>query len=185
MRRREPVPIHAIDRNGPNTATFPFSNVADNPEAVSSALGNKVLAYVDGTATGGNLRPGRTYTFLAVVKELNTRGWRTKRWTTRKESVRGGRRFDKTSLHQLLTNVAYAGKVRYKDEVHAGEHKAIVDAKVFDRVQVMLQRNGRSGGRGVRAVKRGANVRRRRRPRRGLMSCATLPRSPAWRRPSG
>jgi len=102
---------------------------------------------------------------LAVVKELNTRGWRTKRWTTRKESVRGGRRFDKTSLHQLLTNVAYVGKVRYKDEVHAGEHKAIVDAKMFDRVQSLLQRNGRSGGRGVRN-KYGALL-------RGVISCAT------------
>jgi len=101
---------------------------------------------------------------LAVVKELNTRGWRTKRWTTRKESVRGGRRFDKTSLHQLLTNVAYVGKVRYKDEVHAGEHKAIVDAKAFDRVQSLLQRNGRSGGRGVRN-KYGALL-------RGVLCCA-------------
>jgi len=87
---------------------------------------------------------------LAVVKELNARDWRTKRWTTRKGSARGGRPFDKSALYHLLTNVAYVGKIRYKDEVHAGEHEAILDVDVFNRVQSLLQRNGRSGGRAVR-----------------------------------
>lgn len=89
---------------------------------------------------------------LAVVKELNARGWRTKRWTTRKGTTRGGRLFDKNGLYQLLTNVAYLGKVKYKDEVHEGEHEAIVDADVFGKVQTLLQRNGRSGGRAVRKL---------------------------------
>jgi site-specific DNA recombinase len=50
----------------------------------------------------------------------------------------------------LLINIAYVGKVRYKDEVHAGEHPPIVDAGVFQRVQEALRRNGRSGGAPVR-----------------------------------
>ncbi len=96
---------------------------------------------------------------LAVVQELHRRGWRSKRWTSRKGLTRGGRSFDKGSLYQLLTNVAYIGKVRYKDEVHPGEHQAIVDADVFERVQTLLRRNGRSGGRAVRN-KHGALLRR-------------------------
>jgi site-specific DNA recombinase len=103
------------------------------------------------------------HSLLAVVRELKARGCRTKRWTTKKESARGGRPFDKGSLYQLLTNVAYVGKVRYKDEVHAGEHTAIVDAGVFDRVQTLLQRNGRTGGAAVRN-KHGALL-------RGLLRC--------------
>ncbi len=87
---------------------------------------------------------------LAVVRELNSRGWRTKCWKTRKGTVRGGRKFDKNSLYQLLTNVVYVGKVKYKDEVHKGEHEPIIDAEVFSRVQDLLQRNGRTGGRAVR-----------------------------------
>ena len=87
---------------------------------------------------------------LAVVQELDSRGWRTKRWTTRKGTVRGGRPFDKTSLHTLLTNPAYIGKVRYKKEIHEGEHDAIIDPETFERVQAQLRRNGRSGGRDVR-----------------------------------
>ncbi len=65
----------------------------------------------------------------------------------------------------MLTNCAYIGKVRYKDEVHAGEHEPIVDAVKFDKVQSQLQRNGRSGGRAVRN-QYGALL-------RGVLRCAT------------
>ncbi len=100
---------------------------------------------------------------LTVVKKLNTRGCRTKRWTTRKGTARGGRPFDKNSLYQMLTNVVYVGKVRYKDEVHPGEHRPIVDAAVFAKVQTLLQQNGRSGGRSTRN-KHGSLL-------RGLLRC--------------
>jgi site-specific DNA recombinase len=42
----------------------------------------------------------------------------------------------------LLTNVLYAGKVRYKDEIHDGEQPALVDADTFGRVQALLQSHG-------------------------------------------
>jgi site-specific DNA recombinase len=69
---------------------------------------------------------------LAVIHELDARGWCNKRWTTRKGVERGGKPFTKKSLHKLLTNVTYVGKLRYKDEVHDGEHAAIVDAAVWE-----------------------------------------------------
>ena len=82
---------------------------------------------------------------LPVVQELERRGWLTKLWTTRKGNQRGGRIFNKTNLHHLLTRVAYVGKVKYKKEVHDGEHQGIVDPVVWQRVQSLLQRNGRTG----------------------------------------
>jgi site-specific DNA recombinase len=85
-----------------------------------------------------------------TTAELNARGWTTKGWTTHKGHERGGQPFDKTILFRLLSNVVYLGKVRYKDEVHAGEHKAIVDEGIWQRVQGMLRSNGRSGGMHVR-----------------------------------
>lgn len=100
---------------------------------------------------------------LTVVKELNARGDRTKRWTTQKGTARGGRPFDKNSLYQMLTNVAYVGKVRYKDEIHQGEHQPIVGPTVFTKVQSLMQQNGRSGGRATRN-KHGALL-------RGLLRC--------------
>ncbi|MDY3563383.1 recombinase family protein [Gemmata sp. JC673] len=87
---------------------------------------------------------------LPVADELATRGWTTKQWTTRKGPARGGKRFDRTNLYNLLTNPLYIGKVKYKDEVHDGEHPAVVDPGVFHRVQEALRRNGRTGGAHVR-----------------------------------
>jgi site-specific DNA recombinase len=87
---------------------------------------------------------------LPVVQELERRRWRNKRWTTRKGRERGGIPFGKTNLHKLLTNVAYTGRVRYKSEVHAGEHSEIVGMETWQQVQSMLQRNGRTGGALVR-----------------------------------
>ncbi len=100
---------------------------------------------------------------LPVVEELAHRGWRNKRWTTRKGTVRGGRLFDKNSLWHLLTNVTYTGKIRYKNEIHEGEHEAIVSDEVWQRVQAMLHRNARTGG-GIVRNKFGALL-------KGLLRC--------------
>jgi site-specific DNA recombinase len=75
---------------------------------------------------------------IPVVDELERRGWRNKRWTTRKGKSRGGKPFTKATLHYLLRNVAYVGRIKYKQETHPGEHPGIVDDSVFDRVQDVL-----------------------------------------------
>ena len=84
---------------------------------------------------------------VPVVEELERRRWVNKRWLTKAGHERGGLPFTKTNLHRLLTNVSYAGRVRYKTEVHAGEHAAIVDAETFERVQALLRSNGPGCGR--------------------------------------
>jgi site-specific DNA recombinase len=87
---------------------------------------------------------------LPVVEELARRGWANKRWTTRGGRQVGGAAFTRTSLHRLLTNPAYAGRVRHKGELYRGEHPAIIDEEVYRRVQAVLQRNARQGGAPVR-----------------------------------
>ena len=74
-----------------------------------------------------------------VVRELNRRGWRSKRWRTRKGHTRGGRAFTRNTLRQLLSNVTYVGHIRYRQEVHAGEQDAIVDPSTWQQVQTLLQ----------------------------------------------
>jgi site-specific DNA recombinase len=76
---------------------------------------------------------------VPVVEELKRRGWRNKRWRTRKGSWRGGQPFTRNTLHQLLTNVVYCGQIRYRQEVHPGEHAAIVDLSLWQQVQKLLQ----------------------------------------------
>ena len=87
---------------------------------------------------------------IATIKELDARGWTNKRWTTKKERESGGSPFNKHSLHSLLTNVLYTGRLTYKDEVHDGEHPAIVEDETFRRVGQLLKRNGATGGKHVR-----------------------------------
>jgi site-specific DNA recombinase len=87
---------------------------------------------------------------ITTITELDRRGWVNKRWLTRRGHERGGKQFTKTSLFKLLTNVTYTGKIRYKDEIHEGEHPAIVDRELWQRVQLLLGRNGRTGGAAVR-----------------------------------
>jgi site-specific DNA recombinase len=83
---------------------------------------------------------------IPVVQELERRGWTNKSWVTRKGHARVGQTFSKTSLHRLLTNVVYLGQVKYKNEVHAGEHAAIIPEALWRAVQDHLRREGRTSG---------------------------------------
>jgi len=87
---------------------------------------------------------------LSTARELNCRGWTTKRWTTKKGRVRGGKPFEKNNLFRMLTNVIYIGKIKFKGDFYEGEHQAIIDADLWQRVQDVLRRNGRNGGKLVR-----------------------------------
>jgi site-specific DNA recombinase len=83
---------------------------------------------------------------LPVMQELARRGWVNKCWITRKGLSHGGQGFTRTSLHSLLTNVLYSGRIGYKDEVYPGEQPALVEANIWQRVQDRLARNRRLGG---------------------------------------
>lgn len=87
---------------------------------------------------------------IPTVRELNRRGWHNKTWTSRSGKKMGGRPFDKPTLYRLLCSVVYLGKVTHGDHVYAGEHEAIVNQQLFDRVQSLMRRNKHVGGKHVR-----------------------------------
>jgi site-specific DNA recombinase len=126
--------------------------------------GNLVLGY-DVTPQGGALAVNeeeaarvreifRLYleygSLIPVVQELDRRGWKMKSWITREGRAAGGSPITKNKLHNMLTNMVYVGKVRYRGEVYAGEHPAIIEEGTWNQVQDTLNRNGRRGGRNVR-----------------------------------
>ena len=78
---------------------------------------------------------------IPTVDAINQRGWRTKSWTTKSGKPMGGAPFGKNSLHSMLTNRLYIGKVTYRNEVYEGQQHAIVDTKLFESVQKQLRRN--------------------------------------------
>jgi site-specific DNA recombinase len=102
---------------------------------------------------------------IPVLDELERREWRMKTWTTRDRVRRGGTRFTKTTLHALLTNVAYVGRVQFEGKLFDGEQQRIVDDDTFDQVQERLHRNGTKGERKIR-YKHGALL-------RGLVRCGS------------
>jgi site-specific DNA recombinase len=83
---------------------------------------------------------------LPVVQELDERGWTNKLWHSKKGLPKGGRAFDKGSVHALLTNPIYCGKIKHKTDLYQGQHQAIVDTDIFDRVQAQLRENGFNRG---------------------------------------
>ncbi len=83
---------------------------------------------------------------LETVHWLDARGWLNKAYTTGKGLPRGGKDFDKSTLQLMLTNRLYLGQIIHNEQVFDGEHEAIIDEDLFGRVQGMLARNRRNGG---------------------------------------
>jgi len=82
---------------------------------------------------------------MEVLREVNARAWTLKAFATKDGGMCGGGKFDRGRLHALLTNVTYTGKIRYRDEVHDGEHTAVIDTDTFNRVQDLMRENRFSG----------------------------------------
>jgi site-specific DNA recombinase len=100
---------------------------------------------------------------IPVVRELNRRGWTTKRWITKEGREHTGQPFTKNSLYRLLTNAIYTGRVNHKGTLYPGEHPPIVDLAAWQQVDEQLRGNSLNGGREVRN-KYGAIL-------RGLLYC--------------
>jgi len=76
-----------------------------------------------------------------IVKIINDYGWTTKQWITKRGHLTGGKAFKKQVLYTILKNPLYIGKIRHKNNIYEGEHKAIIPQKLFDDVQAKLKKN--------------------------------------------
>jgi len=81
---------------------------------------------------------------MLVARELNEQGHRMKAWTSRKGKPMGGGTWKKTDVHHLLTNRRLLGEVVHKGQNYPGEHKPVVNRKIWDRVQGILTENRRA-----------------------------------------
>ncbi len=100
-----------------------------------------------------------------LVKELNAAGHRTKSWTTQDGKERQGVPLTKNFLYKLLANRVYLGEAVHKGDAHAGEHPAIIDRAVWDKVQAVKTDNSpRKRAAATRATTPA--------PLKGLVTCA-------------
>ena len=77
-------------------------------------------------------------TVTTVTRQAARLGLRSKRRAGRDDRQRGGSIMGRGQIHHLLSNPVYAGRIRHKDQVHAGQHNPIIDPERFDAIQARL-----------------------------------------------
>ncbi len=80
---------------------------------------------------------------VAKLKEhLNQEGCKSKIRTSRSGQRTGGKSYARGALYCLLQNPIYIGKIRHRDAIFDGQHKAIIPQQLWDSVQERLKTNG-------------------------------------------
>jgi len=81
-----------------------------------------------------------------VADELRALGVTTKAWTSKTGKVHTGVPINRGHLYKVLNQRLYLGEVAYKGGIYPGEHAAILERKLWDRVHAMLAENHVSRG---------------------------------------
>lgn len=77
----------------------------------------------------------------SLADELNRESYRTKVQARASGPHRGGCLYQRGTLYHLLSNRIYRGFIVHKGQAYTGEHEAIVDEDLWQRVQVLLSAN--------------------------------------------
>jgi site-specific DNA recombinase len=83
---------------------------------------------------------------LNIVRRCDRQGWRNKQWTTQDGKLYGGSPLRRGHIYKLLANIVYSGRFRVGDDVFAGEHEAIIEVEMFEKVQIRLQQTSVTPG---------------------------------------
>lgn len=82
----------------------------------------------------------RRYMELGCVRllkeDLDRQGMRSK-----VRGQKGGCSFSRGTLYRILSNPIYIGEIRHKGTCHPGQHKAIIDPKLWKQVQQLMASN--------------------------------------------
>jgi site-specific DNA recombinase len=80
---------------------------------------------------------------LEVARILNGKGCHTKSWTSKKGKFYPGRKFAPKDVYRILNNPLYIGMVQHNGNIYDGEQEAIIDKKLWDKVQYLLKENSK------------------------------------------
>ncbi len=75
--------------------------------------------------------------------ELDRLGIVSKKRIFKSGKTAGGKNYSTGNLYTLLRNKVYIGEICHKENSYPGEHKGIVDKKIFDEVQKLMEANRR------------------------------------------
>ena len=89
---------------------------------------------------------------IRLVKEhADALGLRSRQRVRGAGRISGGTAFDRGHIHHILSNPIYAGRIRHKGQVYEGQHPAIIEPMIWERVQEMLA-GGATKARGAKRV---------------------------------
>ena len=74
-------------------------------------------------------------------KTLNDLGYRVPVYESRRGKKHGGNLFNKQMVIKMLQNPVYLGQITWKGQLYEGKHQAIIDEKIFLKVQEILKHN--------------------------------------------
>ena len=86
-------------------------------------------------------RYAELWSVRALKAELDAAGIRSKHRTFLDGTVYGGHKLSRGALYLMLQNRIYRGEITHKGDAYPGEHKAIVDKTLWDKVQAVLAEN--------------------------------------------
>jgi len=83
----------------------------------------------------------------ALKRDLDKNGITSRIWSSSKGIGHGGASFSRGILYKILRNPVYIGQISHKGIIHEGQHEAIIDKKLWDKVQAsMIAHSSRSRG---------------------------------------
>jgi len=73
------------------------------------------------------------YSYLAVARELNARGWRIYNVQTQTRGL-----YNKWNLEVILKNPVYRGYVKFNDQLLPGIHPPLIDEETWNKVRAIV-----------------------------------------------
>tara|TARA_B100000949_G_scaffold192874_1_gene176959 strand:- start:176 stop:1846 length:1671 start_codon:yes stop_codon:yes gene_type:complete len=84
-----------------------------------------------------------------VARQAELEGIRSKRRTFKSGKSLGGCVMSRGAVHSILTNPVYRGMIRHKENAYPGNHPAIIEEAIWNRIQeALITKSGRQRGQG-------------------------------------
>ncbi len=82
-----------------------------------------------------------TESVTETARELNKFGFTTKTWISKTGKLQKGQNFNKRNVRRILENPLYAGKIKHKNQLYDGQHKAIIADDIWQKTKEILGKN--------------------------------------------
>jgi hypothetical protein len=111
----------------------------DNSLPMGDPQGSETTDLNTGAYAAVHGGPRWTPTHSRLKNDLDRAGIVSKTRIARNGTRAGGKPFSRGALYALLSNPICIGEIRHKQERYPGQHEAIVDRELWDRVHERLR----------------------------------------------